>query len=57
MLNGADDATCANLAQYGRNLGTAYQIDDDCLDLVGDEKSVGKTLRTDLEKGKLTYRF
>jgi len=54
MLNGADEATCANLAQYGRNLGTAYQIYDDCLDLVGDEGSVGKTLRTDLEKGKLT---
>jgi octaprenyl-diphosphate synthase len=54
MLNGADEGTCANLAHYGRNLGTAYQIYDDCLDLVGDENSVGKTLRTDLEKGKLT---
>jgi len=35
-------------------LGTAYQIYDDCLDLVGTEDEVGKTLRTDLEKGKLT---
>ncbi|MDC0087994.1 polyprenyl synthetase family protein [Akkermansiaceae bacterium] len=42
------------LYDYGLKLGTAYQIYDDCLDLVGDEDEVGKTLRTDLEKGKLT---
>jgi octaprenyl-diphosphate synthase len=35
-------------------LGTAYQIYDDCLDLVGLEEIVGKTLGTDLAKGKLT---
>jgi octaprenyl-diphosphate synthase len=39
---------------YGMKLGTAYQIYDDCLDLVGAEEVVGKTLRTDLLKGKLT---
>lgn len=42
------------LYDYGMKLGTAYQIYDDCLDLVGSEDEVGKTLRTDLEKGKLT---
>ena len=42
------------LYDYGMKLGTAYQIYDDCLDLVGTEEEVGKTLRTDLEKGKLT---
>lgn len=42
------------LHNYGMKLGTAYQIYDDCLDLVGDEKTVGKTLGTDLAKGKLT---
>jgi len=42
------------LRDYGLKLGTAYQIYDDCLDLVGDEKTVGKTLRTDLARGKLT---
>lgn len=42
------------LYSYGMKLGTAYQIYDDCLDLVGSEDTVGKTLRTDLEKGKLT---
>ena len=44
----------AQLAAYGMKLGTAYQIYDDCLDLVGTEAEVGKTLRTDLVKGKLT---
>lgn len=42
------------LATYGMKLGTAYQIYDDCLDLVGSEEIVGKTLGTDLAKGKLT---
>ena len=42
------------MRDFGMNLGTAYQIYDDCLDLVGSEEQFGKTLRTDLEKGKLT---
>jgi octaprenyl-diphosphate synthase len=46
--------TEAQLAAYGMKLGSAYQIYDDCLDLVGSEEIVGKTLRTDLLKGKLT---
>lgn len=42
------------LKQFGLKLGTAYQVYDDCLDLVGDEDEVGKTLGSDLRKGKLT---
>ncbi|MFT3991438.1 MAG: polyprenyl synthetase family protein [Luteolibacter sp.] len=53
-LSGADEATEQRLYDYGMKLGTAYQIYDDCLDLVGSEEEVGKTLRTDLTKGKLT---
>ncbi len=53
-LNGRSEEIQKNLYEYGMLLGTAYQIYDDCLDLVGDESSVGKTLRTDLNKGKLT---
>jgi len=40
---------------YGRNLGLAFQITDDILDVVGDEKKVGKRLKKDAEKGRLTY--
>ncbi|MDP0489436.1 MAG: polyprenyl synthetase family protein [Verrucomicrobiota bacterium JB023] len=53
-LSGADEETVEDLYQFGLKLGTAYQIYDDCLDLVGTEEQFGKTLRTDLEKGKLT---
>ncbi len=51
---GADRAAQENLREFGMKVGTAYQIYDDCLDLVGEEKTVGKTLGTDLTKGKLT---
>ena len=54
QVNGASDAVVDALRDFGLKLGTAYQIYDDCLDLIGDEETVGKTLRTDLEKGKLT---
>lgn len=42
------------LRDYGMALGTAYQIFDDCLDLFGSENSAGKSLGTDLAKGKIT---
>ena len=53
-LSGLDEATEARLHAYGMKLGTAYQIYDDCIDLVGSEEVIGKTLRTDLLKGKFT---
>lgn len=53
-LSGVSEDTEARLYDYGMKLGAAYQIYDDCLDLVGAEEEVGKTLRTDLAKGKLT---
>jgi octaprenyl-diphosphate synthase len=53
-LSGVGPDIEARLYDYGMKLGTAYQIYDDCLDLVGAEDVVGKTLRTDLAKGKLT---
>jgi octaprenyl-diphosphate synthase len=40
--------------RFGRHLGIAYQIFDDLVDLYGDESMIGKTLGTDLAKGKFT---
>jgi len=51
---GADEATVRGMSGFGLDLGTAFQIIDDCLDVVGDERVVGKSLGTDLETGKIT---
>jgi octaprenyl-diphosphate synthase len=53
-LSGTNGSQRAALRKYGITLGTAYQIYDDCVDLFGSEASVGKSLGTDLAKGKLT---
>src|SRR5438067_11963562 len=53
-LSGAAPGQRAALRQYGLALGTAYQVYDDCLDLFGSEESAGKSLGTDLAKGKMT---
>jgi len=51
---GASAQVVDALDRYGRNLGIAFQIVDDMLDLTGDEMSMGKSLGTDLEKQKPT---
>jgi len=50
----ADRELVDTLGRYGEHFGIAFQIVDDILDLMGDEREVGKSLGTDLEKGKLT---
>ncbi len=50
----ADAEAVQRLASYGRNLGMAFQIADDLLDLLGDENDTGKTTGADLAKQKLT---
>lgn len=51
---GASPQVVAAMEGYGRDLGVAFQIADDVLDLWGDERTTGKTLGTDLAKKKLT---
>ena len=51
---GAPESTVAALDRYGRELGIAFQIADDVLDLWGEERVTGKSLGTDLEKQKMT---
>lgn len=43
------------LKQFGRHLGIAFQIQDDILDVVGDEKAIGKRVGSDEENEKTTY--
>lgn len=55
FLGNATPAQRLALREFGMAFGTAYQIYDDCVDLFGTEKDAGKSLGTDLAKGKLTY--
>lgn len=51
---GADAQAITDLAEYGRQVGIAFQIVDDLLDLEGEEAKVGKSLGTDLTNRKMT---
>ena len=43
------------LAEYGRDIGLAFQIADDILDIEGDTEVLGKTTGGDVARGKVTY--
>jgi octaprenyl-diphosphate synthase len=51
---GASERVVELMEGYGRDLGVAFQIADDVLDIWGEERAAGKSLGTDLEKQKLT---
>src|SRR5437868_13033398 len=53
-LGGATPEQEENLAQYGRDLGMAFQIVDDVLDLTASESILGKPVASDLREGKVT---
>lgn len=54
MLAGLDDKP---YEIYGKNLGLAFQIIDDILDITGDEKSLGKPAMNDYKEGKTTLPY
>ncbi len=54
FINEASPEVICAMRTFGLRLGTAYQIYDDCLDIAGSEATAGKTLGSDLRKGKLT---
>lgn len=53
-VSGANHFQTEALGRFGLNLGLAFQIIDDILDLCGDERKMGKPKYTDLVKGNLT---
>ncbi len=54
ILSEAPDEAVEGLATYGHSLGMAFQIVDDVLDFVGDERTMGKPVGNDLLQGTLT---
>jgi octaprenyl-diphosphate synthase len=54
VLAGVDEDKVAALADYGMNLGMAFQIVDDLLDFTSDTRVLGKPAANDLKEGKLT---
>ena len=54
-LAGADDAVVAQLDEAAYAVGFAFQVQDDILDLVGDEQLLGKPLHSDDKNHKVTY--
>jgi len=54
ILAQADEFQAKSLSEFGLNAGIAFQITDDLLDIIGDERKTGKTPGSDVEKRKLT---
>ncbi len=54
LHSGASPEARSALAEFGREVGVAFQIQDDLLDLTGSVRTVGKSVGKDLEKGKMT---
>jgi octaprenyl-diphosphate synthase len=54
VFAGASDELAEQMYGFGRDLGIAFQIADDLLDVQGEERATGKSLGTDLEKQKPT---
>lgn len=54
-IAGKDEETVQKWREYGFNLGLAFQITDDVLDVVGDEKILGKPVGSDSENQKPTF--
>ncbi len=55
ILGGADTLCRDCLNEYGKNIGLAFQITDDILDIVGDKDLMGKTTGADENMHKVTY--
>ena len=54
-IGGADEDMMKSMTQYAENLGLAYQIADDILDVRGSEEELGKKTGMDARQEKITY--
>jgi geranylgeranyl diphosphate synthase type II len=54
-IGGAGEANCNHIYEFGRNLGIAFQIQDDYLDAFGNADKVGKNIGGDIKQNKKTF--
>jgi geranylgeranyl diphosphate synthase type II len=55
ILGGASEGNCEHLYAFGKNLGIAFQIQDDYLDAFGDPEKFGKEVGGDIRQNKKTF--
>ena len=55
VLAGADENEVNEIEKIGHNIGIAFQIEDDILDVEGDQETVGKEIGQDIRNNKVTY--
>lgn len=55
ILAGADEEQVRTMERIGKNIGTAFQIRDDILDVVGNMEELGKPIHSDEKNQKTTY--
>jgi geranylgeranyl diphosphate synthase type II len=55
ILAGGNKDEEKSINRYGQQIGLAFQIADDILNIEGDRKVIGKGIGSDKEKGKITY--
>jgi len=57
VLMGLSPARTQQMKEYGYNFGMAFQLMDDILDFIGDDRTLGKPAGSDLRQGTLTLPF
>ena len=55
ILGGASEGNCRHIYEFGKNLGIAFQIQDDYLDAFGDPEKFGKDTGGDIRQNKKTF--
>jgi geranylgeranyl diphosphate synthase type II len=56
-IGGANERQLNGLTRFGQCIGLAFQIQDDILDLIGDEQKLGKPIKSDEKQQKVTYPY
>jgi geranylgeranyl diphosphate synthase type II len=55
IIGGASEGNCRHLYEFGKNLGIAFQVQDDYLDAFGDPEKFGKEVGGDIRQNKKTF--